>query len=270
MIIDAHQHFWMMRDRQGAWPPADLKAIHRDFVPKDLLPLLSASGVAGTVVVQSLPSIADTHFLLDLAGRHDFILGVVGWADLKAADAPDVIAGLARSPRLKGLRPMLQNIEQDDWIDDPALDPAIEAMRANSLVFDGLVLPRHLHHFEKFARRHPDLPIVIDHGAKPLIAEGRYAGWRADMSRLADLENVYCKLSGLLTEAGAQRPEGIRPYAETILDLFGAGRVIWGSDWPVVNLVSDYPTWLAQARAIVPEDARQQVFGGNAREFYKL
>ena len=270
MRIDAHQHFWLLRDRQGCWPPPELAAIYRDFLPGDLERQLDENGIEGTVLVQSLPSVADTRFLLDLAGKHDFILGVVGWADLKAADASHTIRELAESPELKGLRPMLQDIAEDDWIDDPALADAAEAMIATDLAFDALVLPRHLPHLESFARRHPTLRIVIDHGAKPVISQGRFCDWRTDMARLASLDNVHCKLSGLLTEAGEQKPEAVRPYAETVLELFGAGRVMWGSDWPVLNLVADYSTWLSQCLDIVPVKDHGAVLGGSAKIFYRL
>lgn len=270
MIIDAHQHFWLIKDRLGNWPPADLAAIHRDFLPPDLGPEIDSAGVGGTVLVQSLPSVADTRFLLGLAERSDVILGVVGWVDLKAADAPSAIADLAQAPKLKGLRPMLQDIADTDWIDDPALDPAVDAMIAHDLVFDALVLEPHLPALEIFAARHTRLPIVIDHGAKPRIAEGRYVEWRAAMQRLAGLDNVCCKLSGLLTEAGGQKPEAVRPYVETILDLFGPARVIWGSDWPVVKLAGSYLGWVEQCRQIVPQGDHDAVFGGNARRFYRL
>lgn len=269
-VIDAHQHFWLLKDRVGEWPPPDLATLYRDFLPSDLMPQIEAAGVSGTVLVQSLPSLADTRFMLGLAAEHQFIRGVVGWADLKAKEAPAIIAELAREPKLKGLRPMLQDIVEDDWIDDPQLDPAVDAMLAHGLVFDALVLPRHLPALETFARRHPDLPIVIDHGAKPVIAEGRYDEWRAAMAKLAGHDNVCCKLSGLLTERGKRPPEAVRPYAEAILDLFGPERVIWGSDWPVLDLAGDYAGWLAQARAIVPETAHSAVFGGNARRIYRL
>lgn len=268
MTVDAHQHFWLLKDRAGGWPPPALSAIYRDFLPHDLTPHLERIGVEGTVLVQSLPSVEDTRFMLGLAAENAFILGVVGWADLKAADAPQVIADLAGSPKLKGLRPMLQDIDRDDWIDDEALDRAIAAMLAHGLAFDALVLPRHLAPLEKFAKRHPSLPIVIDHGAKPVIAEGLYSEWRRSMEKLAALDNICCKLSGLLTEAGGQRPQAVRPYAETILDLFGPERVIWGSDWPVLELAGDYESWLAMCRAIVPEAWHTGVFGGNARRFY--
>ncbi|MCO5734285.1 amidohydrolase [Rhizobium sp. SSA_523] len=270
MIIDAHQHFWLMANRQGQWPPPELAAIHRDFLPADLEPQLKAAGVDATIVVQSLPSLEDTRFLLDLAERHAFVLGVVGWVDLKASNAAATIADMAAHPKLKGLRPMLQDIDDDGWIDDPALDPAIKAMIEAGLAFDALVLPRHLQPLMRFVERHRDLRIVIDHGAKPVIAKGLYGDWRRAMERLAQFDTVSCKLSGLLTEAGDQRPEAVRPYGETILELFGPDRVIWGSDWPVLTLAADYRTWFAQARDMVPAGAHAQVFGGNARRFYRL
>jgi L-fuconolactonase len=203
MWIDSHQHFWLMRDRVGQWPPPELAKIHRDFVPADLEPTLRACGVKGTVLVQSLPTMADTDFMLRLADRHPFIVGVVGWVDLKAADAAVHIARLAAHPKLRSLRPMLQDIADVAWIDDPALDPAIEAMRSYGLRFDALVMPQHLGALTTFAKRHPDLPIVIDHGAKPRIATGYFSAWRTAMAALGLLPNVHCKLSGLLTEAGS-------------------------------------------------------------------
>jgi L-fuconolactonase len=270
MRVDAHQHFWRIADRTGQWPPAELQAIHRDFLPGDMRPLLKVAGIDGTVLVQTMESEADTAFMLDLADSTPFILGVVGWIDMKAPGAPATIARLARHPKLKGLRPMLQDIADDHWIGDPALDAAVAAMREHHLVFDALVLPRHLEPLLAFARRHPGLPIVIDHGAKPPISEGRFIDWYARMKVLAELPNVHCKLSGLLTEAGDQKPQAVRPYAETIFDLFGRERVIWGSDWPVLRLAGDYQAWLDQCLDIVPADAHGEVFGGNAQRFYRL
>lgn len=270
MRIDAHQHFWRIADRQGHWPPTELEAIHRDFLPEDLQPFLSNAEIDGTVLVQTMENAADTAFMLDLADQTSFILGVVGWTDLKAPDAPAAIARLAKHPKLKGLRPMLQDIADDSWIGGAMLKPAISAMIEYGLVFDALVLPRHLHALLDFARRASRLPIVIDHCAKPLIAEGRFVDWYARMKALAELPNVHCKLSGLLTEAGGQKPQAIRPYAETVLDLFGPQRVIWGSDWPVLRLAGDYQAWLAQCRDIVPVEHHHAVFGGNATRFYNL
>jgi L-fuconolactonase len=274
MLVDAHQHFWRLADRNGAWPPPDLAAIYRDFFPGDLAPLLAQHGVARTVLVQSMPNEDDTHFMLDLARHHPFIGGVVGWVDLKAPDAPARIAALAADPLLKGLRPMLQDIEDDGWIADPALAPAVAAMLRHGLSFDALVLPRHLPALYAFAQRHPDLPIVIDHGAKPLIATGVLEPWRADIARLAALPQVSCKLSGLVTEAGADWDvDRLRPYVDHLLAGFGPRRLIWGSDWPVLNLAADYARWLAACASLLdglPEADRHAVFGLNALRFYRI
>jgi L-fuconolactonase len=271
MRIDAHQHFWLMRDRKGQWPPPDLADIHRDFMPHDLEPTLRACGIGGTVLVQSLPTLGDTDFLLDLADQHSFILGVVGWVDLKAADAASHIARLAAHSKLKSLRPMLQDIPDTDWIDDPHLDPAIAAMKEADLCFDALVMPQHLRALTAFAKRHPDLSIVVDHGAKPRITTGETRQWREAMAGLAILPNVHCKLSGLLTEAGERRDAAaIRPYADTLLELFGPERLIWGSDWPVLRLAGAYGDWLAMCKALVPACHHDKVFGTNASRFYKL
>ncbi len=261
----------MIRNRVGQWPPPDLVKIHRDFLPRDLEPALKACGVKGTVLVQSLPTMADTDFMLGLADQHPFILGVVGWVDLKAADAAIHIAGLAAHTKLKSLRPMLQDIADVAWIDDPVLDPAIEAMRTCGLRFDALVMPQHLEALTTFAKRHPDLPIIIDHGAKPRIATGHFRAWRTAMAGLGLQPNVHCKLSGLLTEAGERRqPAALRPYVETILEIFGAARVLWGSDWPVLQLAGEYEEWLALCLELVPVADHAAIFGANACRVYGL
>ncbi|HET7793540.1 MAG TPA: amidohydrolase family protein [Rhizobacter sp.] len=276
-IIDAHQHFWRLADRAGQWPPASLVEIHRDFGPADLQPFLERCHVSGTVLVQSLPSVADTEYLLQLAERHAFVRGVVGWVDLKAADAAAQIDRLAQHRQLKGLRPMLQDLDDERWIDDPALEPAVAAMRGHRLSFDALVLPRHLGALLAFARRNPALPIVIDHAAKPAIPRGQLQPWLGDLAALAALPQVHCKLSGLLTEAGpfphAQR---LQPWMEAVYQLFGPRRLIWGSDWPVLNLAGHYEGWLAMALRFcelqpgASDETLAAIFGGNARRFYRL
>ena len=271
MRIDSHQHFWRIGVRAGQWPPPSLDAIHRDFLPADLLPQLAASGIDGTVLVQSLPDAADTRFLLDLAARHPFVRGVVGWADLLAPGAADAVAALARHPGLKGLRPMLQDLPDPHWIDDPALGPAVRAMEEHGLRFDALVRTEHLPALLRFARRHPALPVVIDHGAKPDIAAGGSPGWRDRLAALSDLPRVEVKLSGLVTEAGPRTgADELAPYVAELLALFGAERVMWGSDWPVLRLAGDYGAWLSLCEALVPASAHPAVFGGNACRFYGL
>ncbi|RZL33050.1 MAG: amidohydrolase [Rubrivivax sp.] len=278
MRVDAHQHFWRLQDRQGQWPPASLAAIHRDFAPADLAPQLQAAGIDATVLVQSLPSLADTHWMLSVAEATPWVRGVVGWVDFKAADAPERIAELARHPLLKGLRPMLQDLPDDDWIADPACDPAAQAMQSHDLVFDALVLPRQLPGLRRFAQRHPGLRIVIDHAAKPLIASGSMEPWRTELAALAVLPQVHCKLSGLLTEAGERREAAdLRPYTQALWQLFGPRRLLWGSDWPVLRLAADYAHWWDLAHLLArqfhpaphPDDLRA-LFGDNAIGLYRL
>ena len=277
--VDAHQHFWTIADRgEGAWPPPALRAIHRDFAAADLAPLLAAAGVDATVLVQTLPTLAETHWMLDVARATPFVGGVVGWVDFKAPDAPATIEALARDTLLKGLRPMLQDLPDDAWIADPATAPAAEAMARLGLVFDALVLPRQLAALHRFAARHPALAIVIDHAAKPFIARGELEPWRADMARLAALPNLHCKVSGLLTEAGDRTTrEALQPYVQALWTLFGPRRLLWGSDWPVLRLAADYASWHALAHRLV--DAcepragaaeRDAIFGANAAALYRL
>ena len=274
MRIDAHQHFWQLAARAGGWPPPSLSAIYRDFAPADLAPLLAEHGVQGTVLVQSLPSEDDTHWLLALAEQADFIRAVVGWTDLLAPDAPAAIARLASHKKLKGLRPMLQDLDDEQWIADPALAPALTAMVEHRLRFDALVLPRHLPALLQCARAWPQLPIVIDHAAKPPIADAAFGQWREQMAQLAALPNVHCKLSGLVTEARADwTVEDLRPYVAHVLSVFGAQRVIWGSDWPVVDLAGGYGAWLAASESLLShlgQQDRNDIFGLNARRFYSL
>ncbi|OAJ62489.1 amidohydrolase [Paraburkholderia ginsengiterrae] len=280
--IDAHQHYWRISERAGHWPPRELSPIYRDFGPGDLAPELEAGRIDGTVLVQSLPTAEDTRYLLDLADETGTVLAVVGWVDLKAADAAARIAAFAAHPKARALRPMLQDLADDTWIDDPALDGAIAAMTEHDLRFDALVMPRHLDSLYAFARRYPDLPIVIDHAAKPHIATDEREPWHSAMTRLAHLPNVHCKLSGLWTEAGfAADVEAVRarlhPYVRILADLFGPQRLMWGSDWPVLRLAAirgDYGEWLSacedDCERLFAAAALPDVFGGNACRFYRI
>ncbi len=274
MRIDAHQHFWLLEKRAGAWPPPELAAIYRDHLPPQLQPLLVQHHIDATVLVQSMPNEDDTHFLLNLAAHHSFIQAVVGWVDLKTADAAQRIDVLAQNPKLKGLRPMLQDLPEDNWIADPALAPAIEAMQRHRLSLDALVLPHHLPALLVFANRFPSMPIVIDHAAKPPIAARELQPWKDDIARLAALPQVYCKLSGMVNEAEPQwKTVDLQPYVDHLLNSFGPQRVLWGSDWPVLNLVADYGRWIDATELLLanltPQE-KQKVLGLNAQHFYRI
>lgn len=274
MRIDAHQHFWRLERREYGWLTPDLGAIYRDFEPGDLVGHLDAAGIGRTILVQAAPSEAETRWLLEIAARTPFVAGVVGWVDF---DSPDVAARVetaARAERLVGLRPMIQDLPEDAWMLGTQASAAARAMTAANLRFDALVKPRHLPHLRRFLDRHPDLPVVIDHGAKPDIASGSLRDWAAQVRAIASESNASCKLSGLVTEAGAAcEAADVAPYVEVLLEAFGARRLMWGSDWPVLNLRGDYAGWAAMCeRATSHLDATEKaaIWGGTAARFYGI
>ncbi len=275
MRIDAHQHFWRLERGDYGWLTPAFGPIHRDFTPAGLSPLLARSGVEATVLVQAAPTRAETAFLIDLASYTPFVAGIVGWVDFEAPDAADQVAALAKAPKLVGVRPMIQDLADDAWLLRPTLAPAIEAMIGAGLAFDALVKPRHLPILRRFAERWPALRIVIDHGAKPDIAGGAFEPWASEMAAIARETGAMCKLSGLATEAAPGfASHDLWPYIDALLDAFGPGRLMWGSDWPVVNLASSYKDWFESAsRALgrrLGATDQDRVFGRTAADFYGL
>jgi len=271
MRIDAHQHFWQLARGDYGWLTAELAPIFRDFGPADLAPLLHAAKIDRSILVQAAPTEAETAFLLDIAARTPRVAGVVGWTDFDAEAAPARVTELARNRLLVGLRPMIQDIADPDWMLSPAVERALAAMQQVGLVFDALVKPVHLAPLLTLARRLPDLAMVIDHCAKPDIAGGGFEAWAEGLAPLAKLPNIRIKLSGLLTEAALGEPDSVQPYIAHVLTRFGPERVIFGSDWPVLLLAADYPGWVAMAEAALahlPPAAQARVMGGNAAEIY--
>ncbi|MEA1086155.1 amidohydrolase family protein [Sphingomonas sp. CD22] len=272
-VVDAHHHLWRLDWPGHQWPDASLPAIHRDFAIADLRADSRGTDLAATVLVQSQPTDADTDRLCAIAAAEPLVGALVGWADLAAADAPRRIADLAARPKLRGLRPMLQSIADTDWMLQPALDGAIAAMIAHGLRFDALVQPRHLRALHRFAQRWPDLPIVIDHAAKPGAAAGGLDPWRAEIAALAALDNVWCKMSGLRTEQPLGEPAtALAPYVAHLVGCFGE-RLMWGSDWPVLHLSGDgYAGWFETARTLAGLDpaGERSLFADSARRFYGL
>lgn len=272
MQIDAHQHFWRLERGDYGWLTPAAGPIYRDFLPQDLEPLLRRHGIGASILVQAAPSVAETEFLLALAREAPFVAGVVGWVDLTAKEAPDTIRRLAANPLLVGLRPMVQDIADDEWLLHVDLSASLTAMVRHGLVFDALVLPRHLPRLLVVVERHPDLRVVIDHGAKPRIRERILDPWRADMAALAARPKICCKLSGLVTEAACDwRVEDLHPFVTHLLATFGAGRLLWGSDWPVVRRAGGYDAWRAaslELLAPLPEASRDAILGDNAARVY--
>lgn len=274
MRIDSHHHLWSIARGDYRWLTPDLAAIHRDFTLADLLPLLDAAGIDRTVLVQAADTVAETEFLLATAAESDRIAGVVGWIDMEAPDAVATLDRLARNPGLKGIRPMIQDIPEDDWILRGALDPVFDALVERGLAFDALVMPQHLRPLLTRLERHPDLRCVIDHGAKPDLAAGDITDWMDDIALLAADTDCPCKLSGLLTEAGETPTlERIRPAVEHLLDTFGPERLMFGSDWPVLNLAADYASWTDMVETLLaglPSCEAEAIWGANAAHFYRL
>lgn len=272
MLIDAHQHLWRTGAPWHAWPTSASPEIHRDYEVADLRSVRDSAGVGGSILVQSQPAEADTLWLLEQADRDDTLLGVVGWTNLKASDASDRIHDLSTHRRLVGIRPMLQD-HAPGWLADDALEPAVEAMVGARLGFDALVTPSHLGDLLAFARRWPDLPIIIDHCAKPALSGEGFEVWRDGIAALASRPHVWCKLSGLLTEGADENRGGAVPIVQTVLNLFGPERIVWGSDWPVLTLRTDYGDWLQMCCRLVDRMApghEAAIFGGNATRFYEI
>lgn len=283
-VIDAHFHSWQLARNDYGWLTPAMGRIYRDVAVPHWLQEARACGVQAGVLVQAAPTEAETLHLLRLADAHPEVLGVVGWTDFLAADAMHRIRALSQAPKLRGLRPMLQDIAQADWIAQSAVQPCLALMAELGLVFDALIKPVHLPHLLAVAKAHPQLSIVIDHGAKPAIAATLAADitagaspdfqvWADGMAQLAACPNVVCKLSGLLTEAGpAPCADAARPWAQQVLLTFGAQRVLWGSDWPVLELASGYADWWRECQTVAGPDAAAKlaIFGGNAERVYGL
>ena len=272
MRIDAHHHLWTLARGDYGWLTPALAPIYRDFTLADLAPHLSAGRIDGTILVQAAATEAETLFMLGIAERADVVRGVVGWTDFDAPDGVARIDAMAARPLLVGLRPMVQDIPDDDWLLGPALEPLLRAMAGHGLVFDALALPRHLSRLLRVVDRHGELQFVLDHCAKPHLKTGDIAVWRRDIAELAARQNIVCKLSGLVTEAGPDWQLGdLRPAVDHVIKCFGPQRLLWGSDWPVLNLAGDYERWLEASQTLLAdltEDDKAAIFGGNAARIY--
>ncbi len=275
MRIDGHQHFWTTQRDDYGWLTPELEILYRDFGPEDLKPLLDQAGVDHTVVVQAAATTNETRYLLGIAEHHSMIAGVVGWVDMDSpTDAIEALDEFVPHPKFVGIRPMIQEIEDPAWIDRPELGVVLDALTEDNLCFDALVRSVHLPYLLNCLTRHPNLRVVIDHGAKPNIAGGEWQPWADGISAIANQTSAYCKISGLITEASdTQTYDDVMPYLDHLLEVFGPDRLIWGSDWPVLNLAGDYQGWrdasTARLNALSEQD-RDKILGRNAIDFYNL
>lgn len=276
---DAHHHIWELARRPHAWlDGSGMDAIRRDFTLTDLALQAKAAGIDRTVLVQVLPSPAETAEFLALAGESDLVAGVVGWADLTSTAVPETLSALRSGPggaRLAGIRHLVQGEPDSRWLARPDVRRGLRAVAGAGLAYDLLTLPHQLPAAIDTVRALPGLTFVLDHLSKPPIASGELQPWAALVRELATLPNVSCKLSGMVTEAGGPgwTVAGLRPYAETVLDAFGPSRVMFGSDWPVCLLAASYADVVSAALELTAEltqDEQAQVFGGTAARAYGL
>jgi L-fuconolactonase len=278
VIVDAHHHFWDPAAAEYPWLTDELAVIRRRFGPEDLVPELAAAGVDATIVVQTRSSLDETRELLGLAGGSPFVRGVIGWVDLTDPGISDVIAELRTGPggeRLVGIRHQVHDEPDAAWLARPDVQRGIRAVGAAGLAYDLLVRPRELAAALELARSRPDVRFVIDHLAKPPIATGAIEPWSTLIGGFESLDNVACKVSGLVTEAdwSTWRLADLRPYVDGALDVFGPARLLFGSDWPVCLLAAGYAQVLDAARELLDglgPSERAAVFGENALAIYRL
>jgi len=272
MRLDSHQHFWRYSADQYPWIQADWP-IGRDFLPNDLAPLLTAGRLDGTIAVQARQNLDENHSLLELADRHAEIRGVVGWVDLRSERLDEQLAEFARREKFVGVRHVVQDEPDDEFVLGDAFVRGISRLKAYSLTYDLLIFPRQLLASIQLVERFPDQPFVLDHLAKPLIRQGELSPWREQIQQLAKRPNVMCKVSGMVTEARWDnwQPADFRPYLDVVAEAFGAERLMYGSDWPVCTLAGSYAQVLQLAEdyfAPWSEPERTAIFGGNAARFY--
>ena len=273
MRIDAHQHFWQFNPVRDAWmTEGSMSTIRRDFLPTDLQPILQTNGFDGCIAIQADQSENETYFLLDLSNKNDFIKGVVGWLDIRVDNLSERLDYLSQFPKLKGFRHILQG-EKPEFMLQKSFVEGVKLLGKRGYTYDILVFPRHLSAIHKFLQTLDNQPFVIDHLAKPYIQRGLIKQWKRDMQRIAKHENVWCKVSGMVTEADWSnwQPVDFEPYLDVIFEAFGVDRIMYGSDWPVCLLAASYDKQLSIVENYLSKLSNTEggkVFGGNAQLFY--
>lgn len=272
MKIDAHHHYWNpARGDYGWMEGAGLEKLRRPFLPLDFAPHLHALGINRTVLVQAAPTVQETEYLLGIADTTDTVAKVVGWVDFENRDDLKHLQRWAKHPKFAGVRPMIQDIGDQEWMHRADVRWAYDAIIDLDLTFDALGYPLHIEGFQRLFERYPTMRTVVDHSLKPRIRDAAFETWAEGLARLAATSPVFCKLSGLVTEAQPEWTiETLRPYARHVIDSFGPARVMWGSDWPVLELNGTYQNWHDAAEKIIAPEEREQIFGTTAAGFYRI
>jgi len=276
MKIDSHQHYWHFNTADYGWMGENMSVIKRDFLPTDLLPELKSIDFDGSVVVQARQSLEETNWLLQLADEHPHIKGVVGWLDLQSEQAEEQIAAFAKHPKAVGVRHVIHDEEDIDFMLRPAFIRGVQLLEKYDLAYDILIFPTHLANTIEFVKQFSDKQtFVIDHIAKPLIKDGVVSPWKEDIAALAKFPNVYCKVSGMVTEAdwNTWKPENIRPYLDVIMEAFGPERILIGSDWPVCLVAGKYSEVMQVVIDYIStftEKEKALMLGENAVKAYKI
>jgi L-fuconolactonase len=275
MKIDAHHHFWHYTPQEYGWISEDMSAIRRDFLPSHLAEEIAAAGIDGVVSVQARQTVEETTWLLQLARENDFIRGVVGWVPLVAPGVRHDLERFVANAKFKGVRHVLHDEADEHYMLRNDFNAGIASLKEFGLTYDILIFERHLPQTIKFVDRHPSQIFVLDHIAKPRIKNAVIEPWRTHIQDLARRDNVYCKLSGMVTEGDheAWTPDQLRPYYETVLEAFGPARLMFGTDWPVCLLACDYALWVETVHgwaALLAATERDLLFGGTAVKAYSL
>ncbi len=275
MQIDSHQHFWLYEADEYPWIDDDKGALKVDYLPDDLTPLMAETGIDGTVAVQARQNLRETEFLLELADAYDYIRGVVGWVDLRAPDVAAQLERFAPHPRLVGVRHIVHDEADDHFMLGGSFLEGLAQLKTYNLTYDLLLFPRHLQVAIDFVKRFPEQAFVLDHISKPFIKDGIIEPWKSEMRQLASFDNVWCKVSGMVTEAAwkAWTQEDYRPYLDVVFDCFGVDRLMFGSDWPVCTLSGSYSEVVGIVRTYIEalsDEEKSKVMGGNAAAFYGL
>jgi L-fuconolactonase len=275
MAIDAHHHFWKYTPEEYGWISAGMSVLRRDFLPAELRREAAAVGIDGVISVQARQTLDETDWLLKLAEENDFIRGVVGWAPLISATVEDDLARYANRPKLKAVRHVLQDEPDDNYMLRDDFNRGIALLKKAGLRYDILIFERHLPRAIKLVDRHPGTTFILDHVAKPRIRENQLSPWRENLRELGRRPNVYCKISGMVTEANHANwtPQQLRPYFDAALEAFGSRRLMFGSDWPVCLLACGYRRWFQIVREFasnLTHDEQDRLFEQTAIEAYGL